>query len=191
MKKLTCFFLLLAATGSVSQVLSPIERMGITIVNGPSRNVPQAGPTDFDAGPMVASILNVHYFPGLLDYGNGRYDYAETQLSYVINRPQYIEQNPRQGEILSTAHYTRGMIYFYHASGVGRHRLARADFEAAIQWNPRNLVAYLELSRVFSELGLKEPAVSTIHRLLDFKPDKTIAEQAQADLKKLGVKAKQ
>jgi tetratricopeptide (TPR) repeat protein len=187
----TVLFLLLLIPATVpAQDVSLMERRGISIV-GSTRNVPASDMTNFDAGPAVGNMLNAHYFPGLMDYGNGRFDYAEIQMNYVVDRPYYLEQNPRQKEFLSTAHYIRGMIYLYHATGVGRHRLARADFEAAIQWNSNNYIAYLELSRVYSELDLKDLSISIVRRLLDLNPDKVIVERGRIELKKLGVEEKQ
>jgi tetratricopeptide (TPR) repeat protein len=195
MKNLASLFLLLVASNAAAQlvspqIVSPVDRLGITIRNGNTRIVTAGKVTDYDVGPVLGNILNFHYFPALEEYGNGRYDYAEQNLTFVVNRPYALEPNPRCGEFLSTAHYIRGMIYLYHASGFGSHSLARADFEEAIQWNPNNLVAYLELSRVYSQLGLKDPAVAIIRHLLDLNPDKTIMEQARTELMKLGVEAK-
>lgn len=191
LKNLVVLVFLLCAADSSAQEVSTFDRSGITIINGNTSIVTGGKVTDFDAGPVVGEMLNSHYFPGLQDYGNGRYDYAEYQMTFVISRARYLDQNPRRGEYLSMATYVRGMIFFYHASGVARFRLARADFESAIEWNPMNFRAYLELSRVYSELGLKDPAVSIIRRLLALNPDKSTAEQARMELKKLGIDPKQ
>jgi tetratricopeptide (TPR) repeat protein len=190
MRVLASFLGLMLVVEAPAQDLSPLERAQIRILVGKASTVSDGNVTVFDAGPVVGQMLNAHYFPALRDYGSGRYDYAERDMTFVINHPAALDENPRKGEFYSTAHYIRGMIYFYHASGVGRHRLAKADFEAAIEWNPANFVAYLELSRVYSELGLKDPAASIIHRLLDLNPDKAIAEQARVELRNLGIEAK-
>src|SRR5688572_12649766 len=61
--------------------------------------------TVFDAGPVVGNMLNAHYFPGINLYNGGRYLEAEEQFTYVLDRPHYLEANPRQAHFLSTAHY--------------------------------------------------------------------------------------
>jgi tetratricopeptide (TPR) repeat protein len=145
--------------------------------------------TNIDAGPATGFILNYHYFPGINFYNGGRYKEAEEQFTYVTSRPQYLEANPRRPEFMSTAYYLRGMVYLYHANGVGRHNQAKADFEAALQWNPRNYVVYLEISRLYSGLGFREQAVSIIRHLLEMKPDQMIAEAAQKELDAITQKA--
>jgi tetratricopeptide (TPR) repeat protein len=145
-------------------------------------------PTFFDVGPETGRILNLHYFPALELYEGGRYSEAEENLTYVLERPDYINGNSRQQEYLSTAFYTRAMIYFYHASGIGRYSFARRDFEDAVKWNPKNFVAYLELSRVYSSLGFKEQAITILNYLLRLEPGKEIAAQAQDELRKLTAK---
>jgi tetratricopeptide (TPR) repeat protein len=174
------------AVAALMQTVSPTDRAGIIIINGAIRGA--AAQTRFEAGFEQGGILNAHYFPGLQDYANGMYSIAESQMSYLIERPSYLSGNPRAGQFLSTAHYTRGMIYFYHAEGIGRHRLAIADFEAAIRWNHGNWMAYLELSRVYSELGRKDAAIEVLGALLEQMPDQPAREEAQAELHKLGGK---
>jgi tetratricopeptide (TPR) repeat protein len=164
-------------------------RVGLVIVNGVSR--PSHGQTNVDAGESEGNMLNVHYFPGLLDYGATLYGSAESQMSYVIDRPHYLKNNPRRAEFMGMAHYIRGVIYLYHADGVGRYALAKADFESAIKWNPRNYVAYLELSRVYSQLEMKDTAVSVLRLLLDLKPEQAIETETLAELKKLGAAPRQ
>ncbi|HEY2921481.1 MAG TPA: tetratricopeptide repeat protein [Candidatus Binatia bacterium] len=143
---------------------------------------------EIDAGPVVGNMLNAHYFPGIDFYSGGRYKEAEPQFTYVIERSRYLEANPRQAEFMSTAHYLRGMIYFYHATGIGRLSIAKQDFEAALQWNPRNYIVLLELSRLYSGLGYHEQASSILRHLLDLKPDEEIARQAQIDLDTITLK---
>jgi tetratricopeptide (TPR) repeat protein len=138
--------------------------------------------TNIDAGPVVGFMLNYHYFPAINFYNGGRYKEAEQQFSYVILRPQYLDGNPRKAVFMSTAYYLRGMIYFYHANGVGRHNQAKADFEAALKWNSLNHVVYLELSRLYSSLGFHEQAESIIRHLLELEPDQAVAEEAQKEL---------
>jgi tetratricopeptide (TPR) repeat protein len=142
-------------------------------------------PTYFNAGAETGRILNNHYFPAIDLYDAGRYTDAEDNLTYFLDRPNYIDGNSRKQEFLSTAAYLRGMIYLYHASGVGRHSLAKQDFEAAVNWNPKNYLAYIELSRVYSELGFKEQAVTILQDLLQLDPDKEIAAEAQNEIRKL------
>ena len=140
------------------------------------------------AGPVVGNMLNAHYFPGIDFYSGGRYKEAEPQFTYVIERSRYLEANPRQAEFMSTAHYLRGMIYVYHATGIGRLSIAKQDFEAALQWNPHNYIVLLELSRLYSALGFQEQAASILKHLLDLKPDEEIARQAQVDLDTITLK---
>jgi len=145
-------------------------------------------PTFFDVGPETGRILNLHYFPALELFNAGRYTDAEDNLTYVLERPDYINGNPQQQEFLSTAFYTRAMIYLYHASGIGRYSLARADFESALRWNPKNFLSYIELARVYSALGFKEQAINILNYLLKQEPGKEIAAQAQDELRKLTTK---
>jgi tetratricopeptide (TPR) repeat protein len=173
-------------------VISPIQsddalrlfdRSRITIMNA-GQAIP-IRPTFFDVGPETGRILNIHYFPAIDLYDAGRYTDAEENLTYLLDRPYYIDGNSRKQEFLSTAAYLRAMIYLYHASGVGRHSLARQDFEAAVKWNPKNYVAYIELSHVYSELGFKEQAVAILQHLLQLNPTKEIAAEAQNEIQKL------
>jgi len=141
--------------------------------------------TKLNTGPCTGDILNVHYFPGLIDYSKGNYRYAVQQLDYVLARPQYTSMNPRQGELLSHGHYVRGMIMLYHASGTGKLVRAKADFEQAIRWNINNHLPYFELARLLSMAGLKEQATQVIHELLDKQPPEEIAQKARNELKLL------
>src|SRR5262245_59941455 len=127
----TICILVLIASEVAAQSISALDRAGITIINGNTASVPAGSWTHFDVGPVIGEPLNAHLFPGIKDYVNGLYTLAETQMTYVIDRPAYLARVPHQGEFMSTAHYVRGMIFFYHATGVGRHRLAKADFENA------------------------------------------------------------
>ena len=181
---------LLAVAEAPAQNVSLLDRAQIKILNGKGSTLPDRNSLEFDAGPVVGNMLNAHYFPAIRSYGAGRYDYAEADMTFVINHPNALDGNPRREEFYSTAHYTRGMIYLYHASGYGCHTLAKADFEAAIQWNPKMFVAYLELSHVYSELGLKDPAVSVLRRLLALNPDETTTKQARSALMELDVESK-
>ncbi len=145
--------------------------------------------TNIDAGPATGFILNYHYFPGINFYNGGRYKEAEEQLTYVISRPQYFETNPRQAEFMSTAYYLRGMLYLYHANGIGRHAQSKVDFDAALKWNPSNYVVYLEMSRLYSSLGFPDQAAMILEYLKQLKPDETIGEVAQKELDNLNKKA--
>ena len=141
--------------------------------------------TKLNTGPCTANILNIHYFPGLIDYSKGNYRYAMQQLDYVLARPQYTSINPRQGELLSHGHYIRGMIILYHTSGTGKLVRAKVDFEQAIQWNANNHLPYFELARLLSMAGLKEQATQVIHELLDKQPSEEITQKARNELKLL------
>ena len=139
----------------------------------------------FDFGPLIGDTLNFHLVPAVNWYNAGSYSASIADFTYVIQRPHYLNGNPRQPEFMSIAHYLRGMIYFYHAKGIGRHALAKSDFESAIKWNPRNYTAYIELSRVYSDLGFTSQATSVLKQLLDLKPNEEISTEAQAELSKL------
>jgi len=141
--------------------------------------------TKLNTGPCTGNILNIHYFPGLIDYSKGNYRYAMQQLDYVLARPQYTSMNPRQGELLSHGHYIRGMIILYHTSGTGKLVRAKVDFEQAIQWNANNHLPYFELARLLSMAGLKEQATQVIHELLDKQPSEEITQKARNELKLL------
>jgi hypothetical protein len=137
-------------------------------------------------GPQVGNVLNAHYFPAMKYYEGGRYREASIDLTYFIDRPDYTDGNANQANYMSTALYARGMIYFYHAMGVGRLSIAMNDFEAAIKWNAKNYLAYLELSRVFSTTGFKDQAASILQVLLDSHPaDQKVAEDARRELNTL------
>src|SRR5262245_46607356 len=73
---------------------------------------------EVEIGPSVGEILNFHYFPGMKYYQGGRYASAWNELSYFVERPTFTNGNPNQANYLSTAHYARGMIFLYHATGV-------------------------------------------------------------------------
>ena len=141
--------------------------------------------TKLNTGPCTGNILNIHYFPGLIDYSKVNYRYAMQQLDYVLARPQYTSMNPRQGELLSHGHYIRGMIILYHTSGTGKLVRAKVDFEQAIQWNANNHLPYFELARLLSMAGLKEQATQVIHELLDKQPSEEITQKARNELKLL------
>jgi tetratricopeptide (TPR) repeat protein len=142
------------------------------------------GATEFDY-KANGNMLNIHFFPGLLDYYRGNYNSAFREMSYCIERTNYLEVNPQRFKYLSLGHYIRGMIYLYHASGGEKYTRAARDFEHAIQWNPGNHLAYLELSRVSSIVGLKEEAVAILRRLLQLKPAAEIVQQARKELDSL------
>jgi|ERR1051325_1635624 tetratricopeptide (TPR) repeat protein len=145
--------------------------------------------TNIDAGPATGFILNYHYFPGINFYNGGRYKEAEEQFTYVIMRPYYLAANPRQAEFMSTAYYLRGMIYLYHANGIGRHSQAKEDFEASLKWNPSNHVVYLEIARLYASLGFRDQAATIIQQLLQLKPAAAVAEAAQKELETLTQKS--
>jgi hypothetical protein len=139
----------------------------------------------FDSGPVVGEMLNAHFFPAVNWYNGGTYSLAASDFTYCIRRAEYLNGNPRQAEFVSMAYYLRGMIYFYHAKGVGSKALAKADFEQAIKWNGRNYTAYIELSRLYAELGFSAQATSVLERLLELKPGEEIFKEAQTELSKL------
>ena len=138
-----------------------------------------------NAGPATGDMLNNHFFYGIDLYNAGHYSYAQPEFAYVARHPEYLVDNPRRNEFMSTSNYLLGMIYMYHADGTGRRNVARAYFERAIEWNPNNYTAYLELARVFRELRFPKQAGAIIQRLLDLKPPEVIAAQARAELNKL------
>jgi hypothetical protein len=177
----TLILLALLQTGLLSPL--PDANKVMIIDGGKSRPWER---TSFDAGPAVGDGLNGHFFPAVIAYNTGIYSYAAADFTYMIERPHYLEGNPRKAEFLSVSHYLRGMIFLYHARGVGRHALAKADFEAALSWNAENYMALLELSRVYSDLGLTKEATLLVQHLLEMTPPKDIVDEAQQELKKLG-----
>jgi hypothetical protein len=120
---------------------------------------------------VCTSILNVHFYPGLGDYQDGNFSYAVEQLDYFLARPQYTQMHPYHRSFMSIGHYTRGMIYLYHASGGGRLQLAKTDFEQAISWDSRNYLAQLELAEVYSQSGAKDKAQTMLEDLLQGELD--------------------
>jgi tetratricopeptide (TPR) repeat protein len=165
------------------QNLTPEERSKIEIVDA-DKYLPYVE-THFDGGPAVGNMLNAHYFPGINLYNGGRYTRAEQEFSYVILRPQYLSANPWRDSYMSVSCYLRGMIYFYHANGFGRYSAAKEDFEAALKWNPRNYIVYIELARLYSTLGFQEQAISLVRSVLDLMPDEKIIEEARKELANL------
>lgn len=145
--------------------------------------------TNFDAGPCVGEILNAHYFPGLEFYRNGFFTQARNEMDYTINRPSYTEGNPRQGEFLGNAHFIRGMIYFHHATGVGKLLMAKKEFEQAIRWHPKHYDARLELARIWSAVGEKQRALAVLKKLLELDPDEAVARTANEEVKLLETQA--
>jgi tetratricopeptide (TPR) repeat protein len=142
--------------------------------------------TSYNGGPCTGSILNAHFFPGMIDYSKGNYAYAKQQMDYFIARPAYTAMNPRQGQYLSLALYIRGMIYFRHASGIGRYGLAIADFKSAIIMNPRNYLAHLELAHAYASLSQKEEAIKVLTSLLEMKDlPVTTLNEAKRDLNEI------
>src|ERR1051326_7315272 len=146
---------------ALSSVLPDANK--ITVIEGGKPGVILR--TGFDAGPAPGDILNGHFFPAVIAYNTGRYNTAAVEATFLVQRANYLDANPRQAEFVSVAYYVLGMVYLYHSKGIGRHDFAKADFQAAIQWNPANYMAHLELSRVFSDLGFTKEAASVINRL--------------------------
>ncbi|HYR88039.1 MAG TPA: tetratricopeptide repeat protein [Terriglobia bacterium] len=177
------YLLVLLIAAPLGQNLGGFDAARIEIINT-GKFTPYVA-TDIEAGPVTGNILNFHYFPGLNFYNGGRYKEAEEQFTYVIVRPHFLEANPRRAEFMSISYFLRGMIYFYHANGVGRHSMAKADFESALKWNPRNYIVLLELSRLYSGLGFQQQAGAVLRHLLDLKPDEETARQAQTELDKI------
>ena len=137
-----------------------------------------------NVGPQMGEILNNHFFPGLNEYRAGLYRNAYGDLTFFIERPWALAENPNQAVYLGTAYYLRGMIFSYHASGPGRLSLAKADFENALRWNPSNYLPYLEMSRLYFRLGFRDQAIALIQQLLDLKPDDKLAEEAKGEMKR-------
>jgi hypothetical protein len=179
---LVCFFRE-SLQASIEPTRTQVERGNIEVLNS-GKPVPYQPTTFTELGPQVGEILNAHYFPAVNYYIHANYVNANDQLSYVLMRPSYLDGNPNQAQYLSTAYYMRGMIFLYHANGVGRLTLAREDFAAAISWNPRNYPAYLELSAVFSTFGLKDQAAAILRSLIDLNPDPDVRAAAEAKLQK-------
>jgi len=172
----------LALAAFLVQVSAQIDTTKVQIVDtGEYFYIPYTTYTNL--GPMQGNVLNVHYFPAMRYYEGGRYRQATIDFTYFIDRPEYTAGNANQANYMSSAFYARGMIYFYHAVGIGRLSLAMNDFDAAIKWNPKNYVAYLELARVFSTAGLRDQAASMLQMLVNLQPaDHEVAEDAQREL---------
>jgi len=145
----------------------------------------RSGSTNIDGGPVVGDMLNAHLFPGINNFKMGSYSYALEEFNYVIARSQYLTENPRKAEYLSTAHFLRGSIYLYHADGGRRFQLAKSDFEASIEWNPNNFAAYLELSRVYSQLGFKDQALSILQSLKGLDLDESLSKDVSSEIEKV------
>jgi tetratricopeptide (TPR) repeat protein len=173
----------LLAQNTFEQRVPSVYRSEITIINT-GQPIPWK-PTGFDTGPAVGQMLNGHFYPGVNFYNAGRYAAAEPELGYVIARPYYLEGNVHRNEFMSTAHYLLGMIYAHHAEGVGSRSLAIQHFQKAIEWNPNDAAAYLEMANVFNELRLPKEASATIQRLLASNPPEDVAAQARDELSKI------
>jgi tetratricopeptide (TPR) repeat protein len=160
------------------------DRVRITIRNN-------AGPTTpfnvirLDGGFSNGFMLENHFYPGIDYYNGGRYQYSQIELNYVTRHPEYLLANPRRDEFESIAHYLQGMIYLYHADGLGRRNVAREHFEQAITYNPLNYMAYIELSRVYGELRVPAHAIAILQRLMELNPPENIVAQAKTELQKL------
>jgi tetratricopeptide (TPR) repeat protein len=175
---ITLLVLNISASGLIQVAVAAQNE--IRIIN--DTNKPKSGKTQLDTGPCVGGILNAHYYPGIQDYMNGQYQGAISQMDYVLARPKYTSMHPEQAILFSKGHYIRGMIYFYHASGVGRHAMAIKDFSLSLRWNPENNAARLELGRVYAAVGEKEKASEVFNDLLARKPDLDIAKAATTGL---------
>ena len=151
------------------------------LVSKPATNL-NVGPPEPQYSTNIGNILNIHFFPGLLDYSEGNYSSALAQMQYFIERPQYTKNHPQHLKFLSTAHYICGMIHLYYDFGYGRYDRAKENFEKSIQLDPRNHLAYLGISRVLSAVGLKEQAIYILQHLLELKPKDDIAQQAKKEL---------
>jgi hypothetical protein len=169
----------------------PVAAQDPIVIHNKGENIPpktttfDMGPTDPSAQVNVGNILNVHYFLGINLYAQANYRYAKNEMDYVIARPSYFEKNPRQAQILSTAHFIRGSIYFRHASGLERLSLAKSDFEESIKWNSENHLARLELARLLATLGQKPDAISMLTELLTAKLNPKLRQEAETDLASL------
>ena len=140
------------------------------------------GPTEPGYSINVGNILNIHFFPGLLDYSKGNYTSALGQMRYTIERPQFTKNHPQHLKFLSTAHYICGMIHLYHDSGYGKYDSAKENFEKSIKLDPGNHLAYLGIAHVLSVFELKEKAIYILQHLLELKPKEDIAQQAKKEL---------
>jgi tetratricopeptide (TPR) repeat protein len=180
MVNITISLMVAVIAAGLVQDPSSFDRARIAIVDT-GKPIPYER-TAVDAGPAEGNMLNAHYFPGMNFYNAGRYSDAEREMTYVINRPHYLDANPKRPEFVGMAYYLRGMIFLYHAHGVGRLTLAKRDFEAALSWNPNNYVPYLELARVYSELGFADEARKVLQLLLGLGPDETLASEARKEL---------
>jgi hypothetical protein len=141
---------------------------------------------DYGAGPSVGDVLNSYYFPGINNFSAGAFSAAEADFNYVISHANALDPNPLRGELLSTAHYYRGMIFLYHTSGGERFNLAKSNFAMAVKLNANNFPAYIELSRVLWRLGSPEEARSVLRYLLERRVDPRTAVEARNELEVIG-----
>src|SRR5689334_12376737 len=74
----------------------------VTIVDGGKPGVILR--TGFDAGPAPGDILNGHFFPAVIGYNTGRYGTAVAEATFMVQRANYIDANPRQREFISVSY---------------------------------------------------------------------------------------
>ena len=86
----------------------------------------------------------------------------------------------RRGIVIGIHRFQPVRLFLGSAFSAGKN-----DFDSAIKWNLNNMLAYLELSRVYAALEVRDQAISVIERLLELKPDEDITQQAEAELEKL------
>src|ERR1043165_6882400 len=99
------YILYAVLTTAVSQDPLSVDSTRVQIVNT-GKYMPYVA-TDLDGGPVVGNMLNFHYYPAINFFNGGRYVEAAEQFSYVLERMQYLDANPRQADFVSTAYYLR------------------------------------------------------------------------------------
>jgi len=157
---------------------------GIVIHNGRALDfMPEL--TDIHAGPDSGQILQLRFFPGMVAYLNGKYKNAADDLSFFLRHPDQTKMNIQHVKFHSTANYVLGMIYFYHASGRGRLVRAKKHFEDSIRWDLRYYKSYIELSRLFYSVDLRNHSIFILKKLLNLSPPEDILQQANKELYKM------
>jgi tetratricopeptide (TPR) repeat protein len=178
------FLMILTSTTALGRTAGQNPDTGIVVRNS-KVGVDMAPPAHYETGPTWGNILNNHFFPGMQNFATGQFAYAKAELDYFLARPEYTAMNPQQGKFMSLGHYIRGMIYLYHASGVGRHARAIQDFRSAIEWDAQNYLSRLELAHALTAVGNTREAINVLQAMLKMELSPDILAQVREDMGKL------